>query len=484
MIYAAIPVALALLCVFLGRRILTIHLIFAYLTIEGFLKMLSNYNRIVHVGLDIIVVSMAGWLVLEAIVKRRAWLPHLPYARVITFFAIWVVLQLLNPYSPGLVPSIAAFKIHLTMIPLYFIAATSFEEPGDVMRFLTGIVVISMAPFVMALVQYAMGPSSVLDLSPRYWQNISYFHDWRPFGTSAVPGGGSVFAFIAAPLAMILLIQPNQRPSLRWLAVLAMALAAGTFIVSGVRQTFLGCLMTLMVMAVLMGSRGRGRGAVALGGMLIVGMAVFVGVQTLLRPMATEAVARDTRSPDIWRERDVTERLGTVVNTDVYRTARQNPLPGIFQRAVRYPFGAGLGRTGSAAGAFSVQYERDPRNAAIQREVGWSDNFFADMIVETGLPGMIMMTIVLIGLMLHALRLARRAEDSLITAYASVLAGFYFAILVMSWGSQPLMGNPITAYFWLLSGILAACERMEAAGVTSEAPGPSPWSLPVPVGAR
>ena len=485
MIYAAIPVALALLCVFLGRRILTIHLIFAYLTIEGFLKMLSSYNRVVHVGMDIVVLSLAGWLVLEAVVKRRAWLPHLPYARLITFYAMWVALQLLNPYSPGLVPSIAAFKIHLTMIPLYFIAATTFEEPRDVLRFLTGIVVISMLPFIMALVQYAMGPASVLDMSPRYWQNISYFHDWRPFGTSAVPGGSSVFAFIVAPLAMVLLIQPNARPGLRWMAVIAIALAAGTFIVSGVRQTFLGCIMSLLTMSALMAARGRGRGAVALAAMMMVGMAVFLGVQTLLRPMATEAVARDTRSPDIWRERDVTERLGSVVDTDLYRTARQNPIPGIVQRAIRYPFGAGLGRTGSAAGAFSAQYERDPRNAALQREVGWSDNFFADMIVETGLPGMIMMTIVLLGLMLHAFRLARSAENQTIAAFAGVMTGFYFAIFVMSWGSQPLMGNPITAYFWLLSGMLSACERMEARGVTDEDRRVSDdvW-VPLPVGAR
>lgn len=484
MIYAAIPLALALLCVFLGRRQLTLHLIVAYLTLEGFLKMLSNYNKVVHVGMDIIVLALAGWLILESVVRRRASLPHLPFARVITFYVIWVMLQLLNPYSPGLVPSIAAFKIHLTMIPLYFIAAAEFDEPGEMVRFLVGVVAITMTPYIMALMQYALGPSSVLDLSPRFWQNISYFHDWRPFGTSAVPGGSSVFAFIVTPLAMVLLVQPDARPSQKWIAVISMALAAATFFVSGVRQVFLGCLLTLVMMAVLMGARGRSRGAFALGGMLVVGMAMFLIVQTVLKPIATENVAADTRSPDIWRERDVTARMGTMLEVNAYRTARQNPLPHIWHRLTHYPFGAGLGRTGSAAGAFGAAYAQDARNAAIQREVGWSDNFFADMIVETGLPGTIMLTVVLVGFFFRAARLARRAADPTISAFAGAMSGFYFSIFAMSWGSQPLLGNPITAYFWLLSGLLAACERMEAAGITSEEPDSEPWLAPLPVGAR
>jgi len=481
-IYAAIPVALALLCVFLGRRQLTALLILGYLTMEGFLKLLSNYNKVVHIGLDIIVLSLAAWLVLEAVVLRRAFVPHLPFARLITFYVIWIFLQLLNPYSPGLVPSLASFKVHLAMIPLYFIASGLFEEPKQVIRFLSGVVAITLIPYLMALAQYALGPGAVLDLSPRFWQNISYFHEWRPFGTSAMPGGGAVFAYLITPIAMVLLVQVDARPAMRWLAVLSIALAAATFVVSGVRQVFLGCVLALLVMAFLMAARGAGRGAVALGGMILVGLCAFVAVQSWLRPMATENIASDPRSPAIWRERDVTQRLGTLTETSVYRTSRPNPIPALVKRATKYPFGAGLGRTGSAAGTFGAQYERDPRNAAIQAEVGWSDNFFADMIVETGIPGMLMMSIVLIGLLVHAVKLARRAMDPAIASLAAALAGFYFSVFAMSWGSQPLLSNPITAYFWFFSGILVALERMEYAQARQyerEAYGMEPELIPV-----
>ncbi len=484
MIYAVIPVALAVFCVFLGRRQFTALIIFAYLTMEGLLKLLSNYNRVVHIGLDIIVLSLAAWLIVEAVIRREAYLPHLPWARLTAAYAIWVVLQLLNPMSPGFIPSLAAFKVHLTMIPLYFIAASLFHDPRDIIRFLGGIVAITLVPYVLALVQYALGPASLLDLSPRFWQNISYYHEWRPFGTSAVPGGAAVFAYLVTPLAMVLLVQQYSKPAVRMLALLSIALAAGAFIVSGVRQVFLGCVLALVTMAFLMAARGRGRGAVALGSSLLIGAFAFVSVQAWLRPMATEAVANDRRSPEIWRQRDVTSRLFTLTQAGSYQEARANPIPGILYRAQRYPFGAGLGRTGSTAGAFESEYRKDARSAQLQNEVGWSDNFFADMIVETGLPGMLMLTAILIGMGVFALNLARRARDPTIAACAAALAGFYFSLLAMSWGSQPLLGNPITAYFWFLSGLLAAMARMEDEAELQDPEAAEAEFLPVPAGYR
>jgi hypothetical protein len=469
-IYAAIPVVLAVVAMALGRRLATLLLIVAYLTIEGFLKLLSNYDRIVHVGLDIIVLSVGLWLVLGAVAQRRAHLQQLPWIRLVALYALWVVLQLLNPYSPGLLPSVASFKVHLAMIPLYFIAASVFESERDVRRFLIGLVVIGLVPFVMALGQYALGPASVLDLSPRFWQNISYFHEWRPFGTSALPGGASVFAYLVVPAAVVLLVTRTS-PSVRVLALLAILLAAGTFVVSGVRQVFLGCVLTLVTMAALLLMRARSGGIAGLVVVAVVGLGAYVGVQTWLRPMATEAVARERRSPQIWRERDVTQRLGTLGRLSAFQEARQNPVSGIVYRAAHYPFGAGLGRTGSAAGTFQASYASDPESARIQATVGWSDNFFSDMIVETGIPGAVMLTAILLGMLWGAVRLSRRAHEPAVVATAAMLAGFYVSVLAMSWGSQPLLSNPITAFFWIFSGMLAAMMRLDAAGAAE----PEDW---------
>ncbi len=474
MTYALVPLALAALCVLLGPRPLTALIIFGYLAIEGFLKLVSNYHPVVHVGVDLIVLGLSASVVLGSVVARRARLPQLPWTRLILLYAFWLVLQLMNPHSAGLVPSLASFKIHLTMVPLYFLGATLFREPRDVTRFLAGLVALALIPFGMALAQYALGPRSVLDLSPRFWQNISHFHEWRPFGTSATPGGSSVFAYLAVPLALVLLVAPADRRGVRTLALLCVAMAVGTFVVSGVRQVFLGCVLAVLVMAGLMLSRGRGRVIAALALVAALAFTTYTVVDSVLRPMATAALQRDPTLPDIWRERDVTQRMLTLADPMTYLEARSNPVGAILYRVRRYPFGAGLGRTGSAAGAFQREIAADPRSAAISRDVGWSDNFFADMIVETGIPGMLMLTLVLVGMLAGAWRLARRAHDPTTVAAAAAIAGFFFSILAMSWGSQPLLGNPITAYFWFLSGVLAALRRMEAEAPSEEAPAAVP----------
>jgi hypothetical protein len=195
----------------------------------------------------------------------------------------------------------------------------------------------------------------------------------------------------------------------------------------------------------------------------VIGAGAFVGVQTFLRPMATEAILRDPRSPQIWRERDVTTRLFTLTQGRTYAEARDNPIHVITYRATHYPFGAGLGRTGSAAGTFQGSLSQNPSNARVQADIGFTtDNFWADIIVEGGVPAAIMLTWLLLGMLHRGWKLARSAEDPIIIATAASLTGFYFSVLVMSWGSQPLLGNPITAFFWFMSGTMVALERIEA----------------------
>ncbi len=461
MLYAAIPLALALLCLWLGRRLLTLLVIFAYLSVEGTLKLLSNNNPIVHVGIDIIVLTVAGYWVMEAVVSRRARLPHLPWIRVVALFTAWVLALVFHPLSAGLYVSLASFKMHLTMIPLYLMTAALVRTREDIVRLLIGLTAIALVPYAAALLQYALGPSSVLDLSSRYWAQIAQFHEWRPFGTSNIPGGAAVWALLATPAAIALLRVPGLSRRTRTLAVVAIAGAAGTLAVSGIRSIVVGLLLAILVMAAVVMGRGRGRGIVTLLMVVVLAVGGYVAVTSILKPIAREAVITDPRSLAIWRQQDVTDRLGTLAHLGTLTTARTGALGRIWDRIEHYPFGAGLGRTGVAGGNLYSRLTATPQSAEIERDVGWSDNYFADMISETGVPGVIMMMTILIGLMVGATKLAGRAGDTLAVDLCAGIAGLFFAILVMSWGGQPLMTNPVTAYFWLFAGLYAAALRLE-----------------------
>jgi hypothetical protein len=459
--YALIPLLVAGLCLYLGKRRLTLVVIFGYLVVEGFLKLMSNYNPVVHLGMDIIVLTVAAAWSADAIVRREAQLPDLPWTRWIALYAFWIGLQFFNPYTPGLIPALASFKLYLTMIPLYFITATVIRTREDVLAILTAIVGIALVPYLVALVQYPLGPRSVIDLSPRFWQNISGMHEWRPFGTSPTPGGESVLAFLVTPVAVALLLTRQLPVKLRWLAGLSIALAAGVFVVSGVRQVFLGCVLALLTMGALVGLRQSGRGVFAVVMVALLGIGGYVGVQTVLRPMATEALLEDPRALGLWRESDVTTRLATLANMETYLTARHNAFREIGLRLKYYPFGAGLGRVGPGAAVIQT-FRADQYRNIIETRIGYSENFFATMLQEMGIPGTLLVTVLLIGMPVGAARLARRSADPVIMATSAAIAGVWVGVLAMSWGSQPFLGNPITAFYWILAGVLASLRRLEA----------------------
>lgn len=469
MVYALIPLFVAGLCLYLGKRRLTLVVMFGYLCIEGFLKLLSNYDRVVHLGMDIIVLTVAAAWAADAIARRRALLPNLRWIRWIGLYALWIVLQLFNPYSPGLIPAVASFKLYLTMIPLYFITAAVIRRREDVLAILTAMVGIALVPYLAALVQYPLGPRSVLDLSSRFMQNISYMHEWRPFGTSPTPGGESVLAFLVTPIAVALLLTRKLPIRLRWLAGLSIALAAGVFVVSGVRQIFLGCILALLTMGALVGLRQSGRGVFAVVMVALLGTGAYVGVQAVLRPMANEALRVDPRALQLWRETDVTTRLATLADAETYLTARHNAFREIGLRLQYYPFGSGLGRTGPGAAVMQETLRADPYRDEIETRIGYSENFFATMLQEMGIPGTLLATVLLIGMPVGAARLARRSRDPVIMATSASIAGIWVGVLAMSWGSQPFLSNPITAVYWMLAGVLATLHRLEAEATATAA---------------
>ena len=183
------------------------------------------------------------------------------------------------------------------------------------------------------------------------------------------------------------------------------------------------------------------------------GAATFIGVREYVLPAAQVSLEEASGIPQIWRERNPMDRFQTLLDRQTYITARRGGFALVWDRITSAPFGAGLGRTGAAASALGDALEQDQLDASLQERFGFQDNYFAAMIVETGIPGTLIMTIILIGLGLRAVRLSRRAPTVEDSAFGSLVAGYMLAMFIMSWGSQPLLANPTVAFFWFLGGM-------------------------------
>ncbi len=447
---------------------------FIYLSIEGMVKLTGNYHPIVHIGVDIVLWAIVGVWVAKAILQRRTQLPRVPFFTVLVLHVIWISLLVFSPYTASIFVGVASLKIHLSMIPLYFLGFLFASHVDVSPRFLRALTIVWCFTFGLTLLQYVGGPGSLFDFSGPALSRFSYFHEWRPFGTTALPGGQAVFALLALPFALYLVLSGRYRFRDPWI-VLTVVGSLAVFFVSGVRQLFLGSFIVVMGMMGLQIIRGRGRVAgvaVALAGF---GTVTYIGVAEYVLPAAQASLEEAVDIPEIWRQRNPLDRFEALLESGTYRTARRGGVALVWSRIKSAPLGVGLGRTGSAASALGSTLSDSPFNAQLQEEFGFQDNFFAAMIVETGLPGTIMLTFILLGLGVRAARLSRRAPTAEDSAFGALVAGYMLALFVMSWGSQPLLANPTLAFFWFLGGM--ASRRLQdvqdqQAGETAVTPEP------------
>ncbi len=447
-----LPFVAAIVALATRNRFWSLLVFFVYLSVEGLVKLLGNYHPIVHIGADIVLWAIVGVWVAKAVVERRTRLPKVPFFTVLALYVVWVSLLVFSPYTASPFVGLGSLKIHLSMIPLYFIGFLFASHADIPRRFVRALTIVWTLAFAVTLIQYVAGPGSLFDFSGPALARFSYFHEWRPFGTTALPGGEAVFALIGLPFAFYLILRRDY--SLRDPWVLATVVGSlAVFLVSGVRQLFLGSVIIVIVMTALQIVRRRGRAAVAAAGVVCLGITTYIGVREYILPAAQVSLEDALDIPQIWRERNPVDRFLTLLDRRTYTTARRGGFALVWDRITSAPFGMGLGRTGSAASALGGALEQDRFNTNLQERFGFQDNYFAAMIVETGIPGTLIMTIILVGLGLRAVKLSRRAPTVEDSVFGSLVAGYMLAMLVMSWGSQPLLANPTTAFFWFLGGM-------------------------------
>lgn len=467
------PLAAAFIALRSRDRLTAIVVFFGYLSVEGLLKLLTDYHPVVHIGADIVLWTLVGVWGAMAILRRDARLPQVPFFLPLVFYVAWVALLILSPYTASLYVGVASWKIHLSMIPLYVIGYLVAADPAAPRRFMRALTIVWCGAFAVTIAQYMSGPGGLFDLGAAYMARLAHFHEWRPFGTTALPGGEAVYAFLALPFALCLVLRGDYTFRDPWiLATLVGSLVV--FLISGVRQVFLGSLVVVFTMLGLQLIRGRGRAASAVLALAVLSVSSYVIVREYVLPQAERSLAEASGIPDIWRERNTVERFESLLEAETYARARRGGIGMIWDRVTAFPFGAGLGRTGSAAATLQDELTQDPLGQMIQDRYGFQDNFFAAMLVETGIPGTLLLTILLVGVGVLAARVARRAPRPDDSAYGALAAGVVVAFLIMSWGSQPLMANPTAAVFWFLGGMVGrryhALTEQGADAATSDVP--------------
>lgn len=423
-----------------------------YIGFEGVLKIISDYNPVVHIGSDILVILLFLRALSRAFTRGNPLPGYLPPLMALFIFHFtWVIITLFNPYSLGFIPSIAGSKIYVTMPLLFFFGYYLCENVDDFHFFVRGFILVALAHTAFGLYQGMIGPSSVLSLHPRYAIQLEMYKDsaFRPFGLTNLPGGPAIYLSSALPLTIYYALRSKSlfRLFLFGFCAAALSLIMLCQVRSALLKTILGTGIFLTgYLSISIRSKGRER--IGIGAVVVAALILVIAM-----PKITNYSSEQSESNKV-----AIERTLSLFDYDKIKHARR----GTWDRFVTYlgevPFGAGFARVGASAGAFKNTY--DPY---FKPYYFFADNFWIACLVEVGLPGMFVLTLILFSVVGKGFSIGTklRSQQHRLAAYA--ILAVVVPLIVGLYGSEGILYNPDASFFWLLSGILLKLPRMEHA---------------------
>lgn len=422
-----------------------IRLLFAYLGFEGMAKIITNYNPIVHVGADLLVVALTVRWFLAYLLKRETVSERRPpLIPLFVLHCIWFLIEFMNPYSIGLVPSLAGAKVYLTM-PLLYVFGFYLARDGKNVRWFMAVWVLTvLIQVVTGLYQASAGPQSVLRLSPGYaipLQKFDASYAFRPFGTTNLPGGASLFVALATPFVLYFIFSARS-----WLVRLSLlGLLPGALFLVLVSQVRVQ-LMKMTLGSALFFFIALGWASSNVRKKLLVALPAVAAVILFAIPHLTENWVDDKRG---------IERSLTLFDPKLASQARAGAGERVIRYAKEVPLGAGLSRTGAAAGKFWAE-----NNASPWYQNGFfTDNFWAATIAEMGIPGSAILTAIIFSVLFigsKGIVRSRNPENRLLQA--AVFCPLVTIVLGL-WGAEGVLYNPESAFFWFFSGVLMRLAR-------------------------
>ncbi len=423
-----------------------IRFYFLYLMFEGAFKLLTNYNPLVHVGSDVILVVIFLRLVprfshetnpdLTPAVRERI-------DRVSTFlllFWLWVAIQFFNPWGLGLFPSIAGLKIHFTPMLMLFIVG--YLLTNEELRSLPPLLM-AMGLFqgIVALIDWHLGPQMLPMLHPRYQSTLVQFlqgFPYRPFGTTNLPGAPGLWMFHTLTAAMIMYhLASSGDPSVKWpklttrLFMLFVPIALATLAVCQVRAGVIRFLAMTIGGTLVLGRRYTGIAVLAL---IALPLAVAFSPELKIEEM----VASQDKSP-AFRLQQVFSRLGTLSESKSWDRARGGAfaIEDLAERANFSLVGNGLSRFGAAAAPWKALMNRDH---LFKAKWSFSDNVLLALFTELGIGGVTAYLLLMAAVLWHLLQVG--------TKVAWLTAGACAVIVLSGMGSEGILFQPDASFFW------------------------------------
>lgn len=440
------PAALLIVCVYFvanPRIELSLAVLLLYLgLLDGYLKLRTG-STLMTLGRDALFYSIViGMLVRSTVRHERVTVP--PFAGNVLAFVLLVLVQVANPDDANIHTSLAGLRPHLEWVPLFFVGFLVLRDVRRLRWFFVLMLVAGCCNGIVGLIQFNLSPQQLATWGPGYSNLVLGTGNFvggardfadnagvvrvRPPALGSDEGFGGVLAILAIPGAFALIGFTTSR-KLRALALVGVGGLALAVVTSQARSVAVAAIAAVVGYA-LLSARSRQRGVAIVS--MAAGVAVFYVLLTAL------VSANSSGAFDRFDSVAPSKLAGS------YSAARGSSLAVIPTYMAEIPLGAGLGRTGPAAvvatgGASGFNAETE----------------FSYLIVELGVPGMLVLLALSARLISAAFRIIPRVEDPETRAMIAGLAAPLLPILGLWFVATTSATTPLAPYFWLAAGGLS-----------------------------
>lgn len=422
-----------------------------YLSVEGAVKIFSNYNPVVHVGSDLLLLM----------VFVRLFSRHEPEAdsdptggsavrRVVPLlivFWMWVLLQFLNPWGLGLLPSLAAMKVYASPVLVFFIAGFLLKREE-----------LQRLPYLLVMIGLIMGLAAIIDgiLGDHYLPRLHSGYNaammgrfsgdlYRPFGFTALPGGPGVWMVHTGTAAGLLLYQLDRHPQAWqqvrswfrkpgvWKGIIGLFLitAVVTLLLCQVRSALIRFLILVLGSFAGFGWRGVTK--------WIIGIGVVGG---LISMMMASGIDTSGIGFDPKRVVRITDRFTSLSKANTWKSAREGAWDGMVALSESTMLGIGLSRVGASSRIWAQQIEQDRQFGS---EWSFADNVYRALFTEVGIGGLLAFLFMIGGIVVLLLQRGTR-EGRLVVLYCGVY-------LMTGFASEGILYQPDASFFWLYTAM-------------------------------
>ncbi len=422
-----------------------------YVGFEGAFKVLADYTALIHVSTDILISLLCFKVVILTVLKRTAiprGAPPLFILFVIHFG--WLLVEFANPYAISLYSSLAAIKIYGTVVMLYFFGYYLTHSARDA-KILMGLWVFIVAAHSFAAVyQSSIGPTSLTAIYSGYQTVLSRFKlpEFRPFGFGHAPGVPAAFIFLGSSFLAYFLIYSKKT----WIKTICVITALSTLLVCQIRSALLKVIVAVMFFLIFRLSSYKKvdfkkafRPIVAFAIMSIV---IAVGTPRLIGYLQQKYLG------NIF----AVNRTLMLFDYDKTLTARSGMWGRLKEYAELVPLGAGLSRVGAAGGKFKYLIDKDE----YFRGGFFTDNLWLATLVDLGIPGMVIFSLIALSIIFLGFRVQVRAPPNEIRIICAAILSALIAIYIGCYGSEAYLYNPEAVFFWTFSGVMIRLSEMAA----------------------